>query len=143
MKIKDSLNSYIGIIYSKIHLSEFYAETKDTIQAQRFVKEALLLSRKRKDQRAVLASLKQLGAVDPKKASVYSEEYIKINDSLQNAERKARDKFARIQFETDEIIQQKDKLAEQNRNILFFFGLVVMIGILLFVIKTNDPKPRS
>ncbi|MDQ7960233.1 tetratricopeptide repeat-containing sensor histidine kinase [Flavobacterium lindanitolerans] len=143
LKIKDSLNSYIGIIYSKIHLSEFYAETKDTIQAQRFVKEALLLSRKRKDQRAVLASLKQLGAVDPKKASVYSEEYIKINDSLQNAERKARDKFARIQFETDEIIQQKDKLAEQNRNILFFFGLVVMIGILLFVIKNQRSKTKE
>jgi len=40
---------------------------------------------------------------------------------FKNAERKAKEKFARIEYETDEIIQQKDKLAEQNRNITFLF----------------------
>lgn len=100
-------------------------------------------SREIQNSRAILASLKQLGIVEPQKASIYSEEYIRINDSLQSAERKSKDKFARIEYETDEIIQQKDKLAEQNRNILFFFGLVVMIGILLFVIKNQRSKTKE
>ena len=143
LKIRDSLNIGVGIIYSKIHLSEYYIEIKDSVKALKFASEALKHSRKIQNYRAVLPSLKQLGAVDAQKASIYSEEYIKINDSLQNAERKSKDKFARIQFETDEIIQRNDKLAEQNRNILFFFGLVVMIGVLLFVIKNQRSKTKE
>lgn len=143
LRIRDSLNIGEGIIYSKIHLSEYYIENKDSLNSLKFADEALKHSRKIKNYRAVLASLKQLGIINPKKASVYSEEYIKINDSLQNAERKSKDRFARIEYETDEIILQKDKLAEQNRNILFFFGLVVMIGILLFVIKNQRSKTKE
>lgn len=143
LKIRDSLNLTAGVIYNKIHLSEFYSVKKDTMLSKKFAEEALLLSRKTKNQRAILSSLKQLSNIYPKNSSVYSEEYIKINDSLQNAERKAKEKFARIEYETDEIIQQKDKLAEQNRNILFFFGLVVMIGILLFVIKNQRSKTKE
>lgn len=143
LKIRDSLNLTLGIVYNKIHLSEYYAVVNDTATSRKFAREALELSRKIKSYRDILSSLKQLGVVEPKKASIYSDEYIKINDSLQNAERKAKDKFARIQFETDEIIQQNDKLAEQNRNILFFFGLVVMIGVLLFVIKNQRSKTKE
>ncbi|WP_343626264.1 tetratricopeptide repeat-containing sensor histidine kinase [Flavobacterium lindanitolerans] len=143
LKISDSLKLRNSIIYSKIHLSEFYLIKRDTLTAKKFGNEALMLSRNIRNYNAILSSLKQLGTIEPEKSSVYSAEYIKINDSLQNEERKSKDKFARIQFETDEIIQQKDKLAEQNRNILFFFGLVVMIGILLFVIKNQRSKTKE
>ncbi|PZO31995.1 MAG: sensor histidine kinase [Flavobacteriaceae bacterium] len=143
LKIRDSLNLKTGIIYNKLHLSEYYLLEKDSLKAKKYGHEALLLSRNIKNYSALLSSLKQLGTIEPQKASIYSEEYIRINDSLQSAERKSKDKFARIEYETDEIIQQKDKLAEQNRNILFFFGLVVMIGILLFVIKNQRSKTKE
>ncbi|KQS49992.1 histidine kinase [Flavobacterium sp. Leaf359] len=143
LKIRDSLNLKTGIIYNKLHLSEYYLLEKDSLKAKKYGHEALLLSRNIKNYSALLCSLKQLGTIEPQKASIYSEEYIRINDSLQSAERKSKDKFARIEYETDEIIQQKDKLAEQNRNILFFFGLVVMIGILLFVIKNQRSKTKE
>lgn len=143
LKIREELNERVGIIYVKIHLSEFYLEKKDTLNAKRYANEALALSREMKNYRAVLAALKQAGVVDSEKSSDYSEEYIKINDSLQNAERKIKDKFARIEYETDEIIQQKDKLAEQNRNMIFFFGLVIMIGILLFVIRNQRARTQQ
>src|SRR5690606_19012982 len=91
----------------------------------------------------MLAPLKQLSSYVPKHASIFSREYIKISDSLQQAERKSKDKFARIQFETDEISLQKDKLEEQNRNLLLFFVGTVMIGLLLFVIRTQRAKNRE
>jgi len=143
LRIRDSLKLNSGVIFNKLHLSEYYAEKKDTVKAMQFAQEALKLARETKKHGDILISLKQLGAIDPKKSSLYSAEYIKINDSLQSAERKSKDKFARIEYETDEIILQKDKLAEQNRNILFFFGLVVMIGILLFVIKNQRSKTKE
>jgi signal transduction histidine kinase len=143
LRIRDSLNLTLGIIYNKIHLSEYFIEVKDTAKAQKFAMEALDLSRKTKSYRDILVSLKQLGVVDTQNASNYSREYIKINDSLQSAERKTKDKFARIEYETDEIIQQKDKLAEQNRNMIFFFGMIIMIGVLLFVIKTQRARTKE
>lgn len=143
LKIRDSLNLTFGEIYSNIHLSEYYAANKDTSRAKKYAQEALKLAKETKRDADVLMALKQAGTVEPENASVYSREYIKINDSLQNAERKIKDKFARIEFETNEIIQEKDKLAEQNRNMIFFFGLAIMIGILLFVIRSQRARTKE
>jgi len=41
--------------------------------------------------------------VDDKNAKKYSEDYIRISDSLQVAERNSKDRFDRLQLETDEI----------------------------------------
>lgn len=89
-----------------------------------------------------MSSLKQLVIVDPDNASIYSNKYIKLNDSLQQAERRAKDKFARISFETDEYILQNDKLTEQNRKIIFTGIIVVLFGTLIFVIKSQQSKQR-
>jgi len=132
-----------GIIINKIHLSEFFAEKKDTINAQKYALEALKLAKETKVSGDLLSSLKQLSLVEHKNVGKYSKEYIKISDSLQLEERKSKDKFARIAFETDEIIEQKDKLTEQNRTLLYFFIGTLFLGILLFVIRTQRAKNRE
>ena len=143
LKIRDSLNLTFGEIYSNIHLSEYYDSQKDSFKARSYAKEALRLAKETRRESDVLMALKQLGAVEPENAFLHSKEYIRLNDSLQNEERKIKDKFARIEYETDEIIQQKDKLIEQNRNMIFFFGLAIMIGILLFVIRNQRAKTQE
>lgn len=143
LKIRDSLGIKPGIAYTKIHLSEFYALKQDTITSLKFAKEALELSRKIKSSSDILLSLKQMGYIDLENASFYSSEYIKITDSLQQAERKSKDKFARISFETDEYILQNDKLAEQNRKIIFSTIIVILFGTLIFVIKNQRSKNKE
>jgi signal transduction histidine kinase len=132
-----------GVVLSKIHISEFYAERKDTLQSQRFAIEALETARLSKTPGDILAALKQLSVVEHSMAPLYSKEYIKINDSLQQAERKSQSKFARIQLETNEIIEEKDKLAEQNRNLVYFFIGTFLIGVLLFVIRNQRARNRE
>ncbi len=143
LRIRDSLNLQSRIVYSKIHLSEYFQSIRDTIQAQKYAKEALQLSKVTKLSSDLMGSLKQVSLVDHKNSSIYSKEYIKISDSLQLEERKSKDKFARIAFETDEIIQEKDKLTEQNRTLLYFFIGTLFLGILLFVIRTQRAKNRE
>jgi len=143
LKIRVENEMPSGVIANKIHLSEFFAEKKDTLNSQKYANEALQLAKNTKISGDLLGSLKQLSLVEHKNASRYSNEYIKISDSLQQEERKAKDKFARIQFETDEIIIQKDKLAEQNRSLLYFFIGTLFIGILLFVIRAQRAKNRE
>jgi len=144
LKIRDSVKTdNSGIILNKLHLSQLYAAKKDTTLAKIFAKQALDFSRETKVSSDIMASLQQLSSVEHENAVEYSKEYIKISDSLQQAERNAKDKFARIAFETDEIILQKDKLAEQNRSLLYFFIGTLFIGVLLFVIRTQRAKNRE
>ena len=143
LRIREEINMSSGVIANKIHLSEFYADQNDTLSAQKYANEALQLAKTTKISGDLLGSLKQLSVVEHKKASQYSKEYIKISDSLQQEERKAKDKFARIQFETDEILLEKDKLAEQNRSLLYFFIATLFIGLLLFVIRSQRAKNRE
>ncbi len=143
LKIRLDLSSSSKIILSKIHLSEFYYSLNDIEKAKRFSAEALVLSRIEKFPSEILASLKQLSIVDPINYNSYSKEYILIKDSLQQRERRLKDRFARIQFETDEITIQKDKLEEQNRTLLYFFVAALMIGTLLFVIRMQRSKNRE
>jgi signal transduction histidine kinase len=87
--------------------------------------------------------LKQLLKVDTKNVGKYTGEYIKISDSLNEADRKSKDKFARIQFETEEIIQQNDQLVEKNRNILNYFLGAILIGGLLFFVRIQRSRSRE
>jgi signal transduction histidine kinase len=143
LEIRSKNELFSGVVASKLHLSEYYVAKKDSIAAQKMALEALEMAKKTDISGDLLGALKQLSTVEQKNASYYSKEYIKISDSIQNQERMAKDKFARIAFETDEIISQKDKLAEQNRNLVYFFIGTLLIGILLFVIRNQRARNRE
>lgn len=143
IEIKDSLKNYSGVSFSQTRLGEFYYSLGKTESALKVTQEALVNANKSGSVINKLLPLKQLSSYDIPESKAYSALYIKINDSVQLAERAIQDKFARIQFETDEISLQKDKLAEQNRNLLLFFVGTVMIGLLLFVIRTQRAKNRE
>jgi len=143
LRIREKNGLYSGAIANNIHLSEFFAEKRDTINSQKYANQALILAKTTKISGDLLSSLKQLSLVEHKNSSQYSKEYIKISDSIQQEERKAKDKFARIAYETDEIIGEKDKLEEQNRTLLYFFIGTFAVGVLLFVIRTQRARNRE
>ncbi|HKO77630.1 MAG TPA: ATP-binding protein [Flavobacterium sp.] len=143
LKIRDSLDFTAGVIINKIHLSEYFASEKDTLKAVQYAKQALMLSRSTNQLRRNLEALKQMEAVDPKKAFVYSKEYILINDRLQKAERKMGEKFSRIEYETDEIKVENTNLEGQNKKLLLIFGSFIILAILLYTIKLQKVKQRE
>jgi signal transduction histidine kinase len=143
LKIRDSLNLLSKVVYSKIHLSEFYLKNKNFNLAKSNAINALSDARLNESPSDILISLKQLSIADKKNTSKYSDEYIKISDSLHEAERKSKDKFARIAYETDEIIQEKDSLAERNRTLLYVFVVSFIIVVLLFVLRAQRARTRE
>ncbi|MFV8321679.1 tetratricopeptide repeat-containing sensor histidine kinase [Flavobacterium sp. LB3P21] len=143
LKLRDSLQLTAGIITNKIHLSEYFASKRDTLKGIRYSKEALATARSSKNFRNVLASLKQLAVIEPKKATSYTKQYIHINDSLQKAERNMGEKFTRIEYDTDQIKDKNSDLVEQNRNLVYIFSGLAMLGLFTFVIKTQKAKNRE
>lgn len=143
LKLRDSLQLTTGIITTKIHLSEYLASKGDLSKSMQYSKEALLTAQKSNNKRNLLLPLKQLAIIEPAKASEYNKEYIRINDSLQKAERKMGDKFSRIEYETDEIKQENTDLTTQNRNLVYIFGSILILGMFLYIIKAQKAKNRE
>ena len=143
LKLRDSLKLTIGIITNKIHLSEYFAAKMDTVRALKYSKEALATAQRSKNNRNALAPLKQLAVIEPRKAAVYNKQYIHINDSLQKAERNMGEKFTRIAYETDQIKDENTNLEVQNRNLVYIFSGLAMLGLFTFVIKTQKAKNRE
>ncbi len=143
LKLRDSLDATVGIITTKIHLSEYFAANKDITKALAYSNEALATARKSKNARNILPPLKQLSVLEPQKAVVYNKEYIHINDSLQKAERSMGEKFARIEYETDQIKDENTSLTTQNRNLVYIFGSILILGMFLYIIKAQKTKNRE
>jgi signal transduction histidine kinase len=143
LKLRDSLKLTSGIIASKFHLSEYFVAIKNVTKATQYSKEALLLSRNSKSYRNILVALKQLAIIEPEKASVYAKEYIHINEELQKTERNMGNKFTRIEYETDQIKDENLNLETKNRNLLFGFSAFTILGLFLYVIKSQKAKNRE
>jgi len=146
-KIRDSLDDFSGMAVSKLNLAVYYAFTKDTVKAIQLANETLHLTRAKKNDRDLLASLLLLSKLDKENSRTYSRQYIELNNRLLKQERNIRDKFARIRFETDEYIdqntmlsEQKAKLSQQKNLILAIGSVVLLIGLLITIIIDQRSK---
>lgn len=144
LKISDSVKLYSSSIYTLNHLSEYYAANNDYENARKCSARAISLSETTKLPVDILSALKQGSLVFPSEESKkLSQDYIRINDSLQQTERKSQEKFARIALETDEIIQEKEGLAERNRQLLYVFVVTFIVVGLLFVVRAQRARTRE
>jgi signal transduction histidine kinase/Tfp pilus assembly protein PilF len=134
LEIRKSFNSYTEVVGSYIHLSEYYQKTNDISSSIKYSNEALRVARESKIPVNIVLALKQASNVDDKNALKYSNDYIRISDSLQIAERNSKDRFARIELETDELKKANIDLEAKNRDILnYFMGTMLFVGVLFFM----------
>lgn len=141
--IRDSMDFKSGIIISKLHLAEYHTKYNDTAKAITYAKEVGHLAKTVNDNRDRLAALKLLASIDFKNSNTYLSEYIALSDSLVTQERQIRNKFTRIQFETDEYIEETEKLTDQKARILIIGGTFIFILGLLYIIKVQRSKNNT
>lgn len=95
---------------------------------------------KEKNSLYYLRLLERLSNLDPSNAKYYFDSYKKYNDSLSRAERKTLDKFTRIEFETDEIIEDNELLTRQQLWISITSIGIILILSLLYFLKVQRAK---
>lgn len=143
LAIRLKINDPSVIVGSYIHISEYYQKIGDIRLSIAYSQKAITYSKQSKIPYNIVLALKHASIVDKNKSYIYSEEFIRISDSLQIAERNSKDRFARISLETDEIIQENDDLEDHNRNLLYVFVITVILASLLFVVRTQRTKTRE
>lgn len=143
LKIRDSINHIAGKIINRQHLANYYLSKKDTSSALKQANEAISLSYKANYSRDKLASLLLLSKINKIKSKDYLNDYILLNDSLQKNDRKIRNKFYRISFETDEYIEEAKRLKNQKRLIMILAGAFILVIILLYYARYQFSKNKE
>ena len=143
LTIRDEVDDVYGKINSRIHLTEYYLSQKDTLKALEQNKEAHKLAQESHYNKEVLITLDFFTKLIPSQGLKYARDYIKLNDSLQAQERATRNKLARIEFETDEIISEKETISNQRKLILIASLLIISFGFLFFIILHQRNKHKE
>lgn len=136
-------NAVDQIAMSHYHLAEFYLAKRDTTDAMANAQDALELAKQNNDNQLILETLKLYPLLDPENAPAYLKEYLILNDSLQEEDRKIRNKFARIRFETDEFIAENQLLARQRQLWIGIALGLLLLAISIVVIISQRSKNRN
>lgn len=150
LQIGKNIGSAIVQIISKMNQSEYFLAQKDTTKALTWMLDAKNAAKKHAFFEEELKALQLLGKIEPKKEAFYTTLYSKLSDSLQVVERATRDKFARIEFETNEISTEKKVVETENKKliqqVLIMSGIslaIVLLVLALLYIKNQKTKLKE
>lgn len=143
LKIRDSLGNKSGIIASNVVLGEYYLSAKDTLKSIQYLKTAYAQAKVIKSHFDILNSLKILSEIDKKNNGFYKDRYIKVNDSLQEIAKSTRNKFARIEYETDKLQGEKEALVKKNSFIIGVSLIVLLFIAAIFVIYYLNSRNKE
>ncbi len=143
LKIRDSIGDLAGMAGGSYDLAQYYLEENDTVKALENVKKAKAYAEQSSNNERLLQSLELLIKLDPGNAPIYGQSYIALNDSLQQEERKLRNKFARIRFETDEVVAENQLLARQKQLWTGIAASLLLLGLSIFVIVDQRIKNQK
>lgn len=152
LMIRDSIADYTGLSASYYYLAEYDLGRRDSLGAMANANKAQKYAKQSDNNERLLETLQLLTRIDPKNATTYTRQYIRLSDSLQLAERQLRDKFARIRFETDEFIAENEVLAEEKEVLTtqkkiwagIALGVLVLsiLGYIMFDQRRKNQKLR-
>jgi signal transduction histidine kinase len=134
-------NDEVGSLYIILDFGEYHLLTKNTLKAKELFEKALMISKRLNNGKEILKSLEFLAVADKPNASNYKTEYIRINDSINKKQRENREKFTRIEYETDKVVEENKILS--NKNLLLLLGLTISIAIFLIVLTIRNRISRK
>ncbi|WP_340199303.1 tetratricopeptide repeat protein [Ascidiimonas sp. W6] len=144
LKIRDSIGDVPGQIINNVHIAEFYLSQQDTLSAKKYVTDALTLAEDTQSYGDMLTPLKLLSDIDNGKDGwKAAKQHMEISESLQEAERKIRNKFARIRFETDQIEQKNKEISKQKDLFIGISAVLLMFGIFIYIIRKQQEKNKE
>ncbi|MBU2946138.1 ATP-binding protein [Zobellia uliginosa] len=143
IQIQDSLGEVQHLSRTHYCFADYYLSKKDSVQAIAQIKMALGYSKISSNNDRFLKSLQMLSKIDPSNSSYYNQQYIALNDSLQQVERKSRNKFARIRFETDEFIAE-NQLLEREKQLWTGVAIsILLLGLMSYIILDQRSKNQK
>jgi len=143
-RLSDSLGDQVTKLGVTIDLSKFYKGIKEKDSALIYAKSSYHLAREISSNDLLLESMLLLSELNPgEEGKKYLNEHIKLSDSLLFKERSARNKFARIAFETDEIERENERITRERMWLMILSGGLILTGFLLYIIISQRSRNKA
>ncbi|MBT8272140.1 MAG: two-component sensor histidine kinase [Bacteroidia bacterium] len=143
-KMADTLDFDYGLMTASAHLAEYFMRRNESDSAIYYSNLTYDLAKDLSDNETVLESLFNMSKlVEGEKAKVYLTEHIKLSDSLLQSERSLRDKFARIEFETDQVIAENVQISRERLIFLISSIALAVTLLLLYIVISQRTRNRK
>ncbi|MFZ4435838.1 MAG: tetratricopeptide repeat-containing sensor histidine kinase [Flavobacterium psychrophilum] len=143
LKISKQFHFEDNLVYEYINLGEYFYKSKDFTKSKFYLKEALKLGLKINATDEIKTTLKFLVKVDAFDRFHYYEMYIRVTDSLAKAQRISRNKYARIEFETEAVEEENKVLSTKITYILFGSLLIIFALVLVLIYRYIQNQKRE
>ncbi|MCK0123875.1 tetratricopeptide repeat protein [Gelidibacter sp. F2691] len=143
-RIADSLEDPINKLNITIDLSKFYKGLDRRNEALQYAEESYHLARDISSNDILLEAMVILSDLKPgEEGKAYLKEHIRLSDSLLSHERGILNKFARIEFETDQIELENERIANEKMWWIISSVVLLLTSILVYIIITQRNKNKE
>lgn len=146
-EFKEIITNYnklnLSLALPKIQLSEYCLNQNEIKKSRDYAIEAYNISTKKNAFRDKLIALKQLTNVFPENATFYSNEYIKLSDSIAAVDKKTQNTFARIEYRVDELNSENLLLAERNKKIIYYSVIGLLVLSMFYFYRWQKQKQKE
>lgn len=142
--ISDSLQDPVTKLGISIDLAKFYKKFNKLESAKAYAHLARSLSKTVSANDIHLESLLLLSELErSERGKSYLLEYIQLSDSLLVHERGIRNRFARVQFETDQIASENERIAAAKTWWIIISIILLMASILLYIVISQRNRNKE
>lgn len=129
LKLSLKHNNQSDVANKLINLGEYYLVKKDTSKSRDYLNRALVLGHKINATNELKLVYDLLSKAEPQRDSYYKGKIIRLTDSLAVVQRKKRNKYARIEYETAVVEDANKELS--SKNLYLIFGVVILVAALV------------
>lgn len=127
-----------------VNFAEYFKSRNILDSANHYSTIGYKLGKELSNNKTILKALVLKSKIETGEASKqYLYEHIKLNDSLILAERANRNKFMRIDFETDEIKQENKQMSRERLWLLITSISLLVVLFFLYILKTQREKNKE
>jgi signal transduction histidine kinase len=138
------LENDIVVMNNAIDLSKLYKKINQKDSVSKYANKALEIASAvsvnevRQEALLILADISE-----GEKGKLYLKQHIKLTDSLINIERNVRNKFARIEFDSDQLEAENEKISKENLYLLILSIGLLLTAILIYLFISQRAKNRK
>ncbi len=142
LRFKGRLKSMQVLTNLYAHYAEYYEQVGKHSLAIKYCDKSLREAESSKKSAGLLVSLYVEALINKEKTAEYLEKYTKIVNDFQIEERKSRDRFDKIKFDTAEITQEKENAIKQ-RWVVSITSIIIILLVLIILVITNQQSKEK
>jgi signal transduction histidine kinase len=143
-EISNQLDDDLTKLAVTIDLSKYYKHLEVRDSTLKYTVKAYDLSKRISSIDILLESMVLLSELkEGDEGKSYLKEHIKLTDSLLYVERNVRNKYARIELETDQLVAENKQISKENLYLLILSIGLLVTAILVYVLISQRAKNRK